>query len=145
MIIGMEETPQIQPAVCSFLGFGSAPGRKFIRLIAPNDVFSDTLLMSDVAFNEIAKMFEYVPVGTLLKGVDELRAELANVDSNINNLALELSSVGAIMAGLSSFDASIENLRKLLNTIRKRVGDAVTTVTEPVGPAEVIIESSPVQ
>ena len=144
MIIGMEEIPQLQPAVCSFLGFGAAPGRKFVRLVAPNDVFSDTLLMSDVAFNEIAKMFEYVPANTLLKGVEELRAELAKVDLNIDNLAIELSSVVSAMAGLPSFDSSIEQLRKVLNSIRRRIGDAVASATEPVRSAEVIIESSSV-
>ena len=127
MIISIEEVPQLQPAVCSFLGFGAGPGRSFIRLVAP-DTDYDTLLMSDVAFDEIAKVFGYVKKTVYRQAVIDLRAEINATQHAMAAIISELDSFRAGLPHLTNLESSVENLKKLLGSITERTGSKPGTV-----------------
>ncbi len=142
MIIGVEENPQLQPAQCSFLGFGKGPAKKFLRVVNP-DSNTDTLLISDICFDEWAKVMGYSPIEDGERLLKQLKEEADGLYPTINSMLDGLSSLRGQLSGLENLEARIDRLTQQLEAINSATntepepGDApAPAVPEPIKPTE---------
>jgi len=133
LIVGVEETPQLQPAECSFLGYGKGPAKKFLRVLNP-DSNTDTLLISDICFHEWAKVMGYVPLDVRDRLLQELKDEANGLGPSISSTVLELASIRGELAGIKNLEARVVRLTELLEAINGVTGTPEAT-PEPAKPA----------
>lgn len=142
MIVGVEETPQLQPAECSFLGYGKGPAKRFLRVLNP-DSNTDTLLISDICFHEWAKVMGYVPLDVRDRLLQELKDEANGLGPSISSTVLELASIRGELAGIKNLEARVVRLTELLGAINGIVEPAevapepAVSVSEPAEPTNV--------
>lgn len=122
MIVGIETEPQLQPAACSFLGHDKNTAEWFVRLVSPVDVFSDTLLMSNVAFNEIAKAVGYIDKRVAYQAVEDLSRKIDDVLVNLDAATAELSRLRNAHNSSVSLEETFDRLRSELETCRSSLG-----------------------
>lgn len=134
MIVGIEDSPQIQPASCSFLGHDKNTAKWFVRLIAPNDVFYDTILMSDIAFREIAKRVGYVSKLEAYEEVEKLREAYRGLAINIDVALAEFDRLR------TAFDSG-SNVATTLEALRESVNNAVGVLSSTRKPSAVKLGS----
>lgn len=132
-IVGIETTPQYQPAECSFLGHGTSSCSKFLRVAASNLDLYDTLLISEHAFHEMAKVMGYVPKDEKLKLLEEIKGEASDLAPSISKLIVGLDDLRNRHDGLQGIVSSIQQLHTAIETLvgePKPVTES-TTVEKP--------------
>lgn len=117
MYMNVETVPQIQPAVCSFLGFGHPEAKWFLRVQTPED-FYDTILISDIAFKEMAKQVGFVEKTQAMKDAESLREELNATRDNLDSIRASLDNLATVL-GVA------EDLRTRLNSIERSLKTAI--------------------
>jgi hypothetical protein len=122
-IVGIETTPQYQPAECSFLGHGTTSCSKFLRVVAPSTDQFDTLLISEHAFVEMAKVMGYVPADEKLKLLQEIKGEASVLAPILSELVVDLDDLKSRHDSLQTVVGSIQQLHSAI--------EAVTRESEP--------------
>ena len=114
MIVGVEEIPQLQPAACSFSGHGSGSAKKFIRIVNP-DVFTDTLLISDHFFKQMADEMGFVEVDTNSKLLKELQDRINELAPTVHSFLSELGLLRQRFDNLQALEANILQLKSTMD------------------------------
>lgn len=130
-IVAIEEVPQYHPAFCCFNGNDRATSKWFIRVVNP-DLETDTLLIGEPFFHEMAKRVGYVKLEEIDKAKKTLEEELVNVTVAIDNLTSELSTLATSLASLDAIEKRVADLRKIVSAAGSLVKkSAESTGTTP--------------
>lgn len=145
MYVAVETHPNLHPASCSWGGYGLGPAKLFLRVINP-DLVSDTLLISDITFNEWAKAMGYSKITEEETLIKELRNE-ANELANALSVKLDiLANLRAMLPNLEVFEQRVQDflgaVGRLCDPIDKsESGDTVPDSNESDGTSESSNES----
>lgn len=116
-IVGIETTPQYQPAECSFLGHGTSSCSKFLRVTAPSTDLLDTLLISEHAFVEMAKVMGYVPADEKLRLLEEIKGEASDLAPTLSRLVVDLDDLKSRHDSLQTVVSSIQQLHDAIEAV----------------------------
>lgn len=130
-IVGIETTPQYQPAECSFLGHGSSSCSKFLRVAAPSTDLNDTLLISEHAFVEMAKVMGYVPVDEKLRLLEEIKGEASGLAPTLSRLVVDLDDLKSRHDSLQTVVNSIQQLHEAIESLARESEPVVEQTPSP--------------
>lgn len=111
----VETRPNLQPAACSWGGFGVGPAKMFLRIENPDEI-SPTLLVSDIIFAEWAKLMGYSKITETETLTKELRTEANEL---ANDLSLKLGVLANLRAMLPDLDVFEERVQSFLESVGK--------------------------
>ena len=127
MIIGIEETPQLQPAVCSFSGHGAGSCDKFIRVLAPEDYY-DTILISNHFFKQMADEMGYVELKHETKLLIELQERFNELAPTVHSFLSELALLGKRFDNLQALETNLSELKSTMESIVRASQSSKSTV-----------------